>query len=33
VDEDGNVACYEKIDTTYVNGRKKIRKRCTKTID
>jgi hypothetical protein len=33
VDEEGNLACYEKIDTTYVNGRKKVRKRCTKTID
>jgi hypothetical protein len=30
VDEEGNFTCYEQIDTTYVRGRKKIRKRCTK---
>ncbi|USX29175.1 hypothetical protein NHH73_13205 [Oxalobacteraceae bacterium OTU3CINTB1] len=33
VDEDGDFSCYEQINTTYVNGRKKIRKRCTKNIN
>ncbi|MBP1204781.1 hypothetical protein JOD97_002823 [Duganella sp. 1411] len=33
LDEEGNVACYEKIETTYVRGQKKIRKRCTKDSD
>lgn len=33
LDQEGNVACYEKVETTYVRGQKKIRKRCTKDID